>query len=352
MLQEARSRTLLLARVLDGERLLGPKLGIVNPPLWEIGHVGWFQEYWCLRHRSDGTFAASTLAGADGLYNSAAVPHAVRWDLPLPDFDATLAYLQQVLERASASGPDFITLAGSGEPALYQELGTLIERIKAATSVPVALLTNGALLIDPEVRRAATLADLVMPSLDAGEESTFQFVNRPVEGFSLEQITEGLVLFRDVYRGPLWLEVMILRGVTDQPREVRAIAERARRIRPDRIQLNTPIRPSSRDFVFPVRLEQLEALCSCFEPKAQVIAPAPTPRKSLILVPEVSGPILEMLRRRSCTVEDICTGLGTSAPATLKVLEALLNAGAVQGVWRSGCYFFKVVRGERVGDGP
>ncbi|MFN7086187.1 MAG: selenoneine synthase SenA [Burkholderiales bacterium] len=111
MLRDARLRTLALTHDLDGERLLGPRLGIVNPPLWEVGHVGWFQEYWCLRYRGDGTFAASIRAGADDLYNSATVPHAVRWDLPLPDFDATLAYLQQVLEcveeridREGASG--------------------------------------------------------------------------------------------------------------------------------------------------------------------------------------------------------------------------------------------------------
>jgi iron(II)-dependent oxidoreductase len=100
MLLEARARTLQLSRDLRSEQLLGPRLTIVNPPLWEIGHVGWFQEYWCLRHPGDGGLPGpSVLANADNLYNSATVPHAARWDLPLPGFDATLAYLQQVLGR-------------------------------------------------------------------------------------------------------------------------------------------------------------------------------------------------------------------------------------------------------------
>lgn len=99
MLQEARARTLTLSRDLGGERLLGPRLGIVNPPLWEIGHLGWFQEHWCLRYRENGELKASMLANADELYNSATVPHATRWDLPLPDIDATLTYLEQVLDR-------------------------------------------------------------------------------------------------------------------------------------------------------------------------------------------------------------------------------------------------------------
>ena len=86
----------------DGERLLGPKLAIVNPPLWEIGHVGWFQEYWCLRRRADGTFADSMLPGADALYDSSSVAHGTRWGLPLPDLKATRAYLANVLERVLA----------------------------------------------------------------------------------------------------------------------------------------------------------------------------------------------------------------------------------------------------------
>ena len=84
---------------LDGARLLGPKLAIVNPPLWEIGHVGWFQERWCLRSRDDGSLGESMLPGADRLYDSSAVAHDTRWDLPLPPLRATMAYLAAVLDK-------------------------------------------------------------------------------------------------------------------------------------------------------------------------------------------------------------------------------------------------------------
>jgi gamma-glutamyl hercynylcysteine S-oxide synthase len=83
---------------LEGPRLLGPKLAIVNPPLWEIGHVSWFQERWCLRQREDGSLGDSILPGADALYDSSKVAHDTRWDLPLPDLDATRAYGARVLE--------------------------------------------------------------------------------------------------------------------------------------------------------------------------------------------------------------------------------------------------------------
>jgi len=98
-LLDARARALRVTAGLEGERLLGPKLAIVNPPLWEIGHLSWFQERWCLRWRADGTLADSILPGADALYDSSAVAHDTRWDLPLPDLNATRAYGDQVLER-------------------------------------------------------------------------------------------------------------------------------------------------------------------------------------------------------------------------------------------------------------
>lgn len=99
----ARARTRAVADDLGGEREFGPMLAIVNPPRWEIGHVGWFQEYWCLRRAGKGRYAAertaSILPNADALYNSATVAHDARWHLPLPDFAATLRYRDEVLER-------------------------------------------------------------------------------------------------------------------------------------------------------------------------------------------------------------------------------------------------------------
>jgi iron(II)-dependent oxidoreductase len=88
-----------ITAALDGDRLLGPKLAIVNPPLWEIGHVGWFQEHWCLRWREDGTRGDSVLPGADALYDSSKVAHDTRWDLPLPSLKDTRSYLSEVLQR-------------------------------------------------------------------------------------------------------------------------------------------------------------------------------------------------------------------------------------------------------------
>src|SRR5947209_3019505 len=94
--RDARERTIELVADLTDEQLMGPKLAVVNPFLWEIGHVAWFQEKWVLRHAAGQPPAR---ADADALYDSAAVPHDARWDLPLPGRDETLRYLRGVRER-------------------------------------------------------------------------------------------------------------------------------------------------------------------------------------------------------------------------------------------------------------
>ena len=112
---EQRQSTLLALESLSGERWLGPQLPIVNPPLWELGHVGWFHERWCLRHRADNEPADSIQPNADRLYDSTPVEHNTRWGLPLLPPDETLAYLESVLnlslERLDALADD--------DPALY-----------------------------------------------------------------------------------------------------------------------------------------------------------------------------------------------------------------------------------------
>lgn len=95
-LREARERTLELVADLTDEQLMGPRLRIVNPLRWEIGHVAWFQEYWILRHVGG---LRPILFDGDNLYDSARVAHDTRWDLPLPSRDETLAYMGQVLDR-------------------------------------------------------------------------------------------------------------------------------------------------------------------------------------------------------------------------------------------------------------
>ena len=148
----------------------------------------------------------------------------------------------QLPERLT-SQPDYITLSGSGEPTLYSRVGELIARIKTLTDVPVAVLTNGSLLWQEALRGQLFQADLVVPSLDAGSEAMFQAVNRPHEQISFGQMVDGLVAFRQEFKGAYWLEVMVVGGYTATVEEIGKLAVCVDRIRPDRVQLNTVTRP-------------------------------------------------------------------------------------------------------------
>jgi iron(II)-dependent oxidoreductase len=102
-LRETRARTLELVSDLSEEQLIGPRLQIVNPLRWEIGHLAWFQEFWVLRHLGS---QPPILKQGDELYDSARVAHDTRWDLPLLERDKTLAYMERVLERVIDQASD------------------------------------------------------------------------------------------------------------------------------------------------------------------------------------------------------------------------------------------------------
>ncbi len=255
--------------------------------------------------------------------------------------------LPQIEEKLRAGvRPDYITMGGSGEPTLNSALGDIIAGVKKITDVPVALLTNGALLSDPNVRAACAKADVVLPDLDAGDEQTFRAINRPVDGLRLENIVEGLEAFRKEFLGQMWLEVFLVAGINDSDAQVKDIARLAKRFRPDKIQLNTAVRPPAVDSVRKVSKERLEQVSAFFTPRAEVIADFSRPAER-----ELSGDeerhraaeedVLNMLRRRPCTVRDIAGGLGISEELAAVAVERLAQQGGAHAVMRGGdTYYF------------
>jgi wyosine [tRNA(Phe)-imidazoG37] synthetase (radical SAM superfamily) len=144
-----------------------------------------------------------------------------------------------------AQGLEYITLSGSGEPTLNAKFGELISEIKKITPLKVALLTNASLLFDPQVRRQVWQADLIVPSLDAVTQELFVKVDRPHPSINIEDIINGLVALRREFRGKIWLEVMLVKGVNDDIRHIRKLKEVIERINPDKIQLNSPVRTTA-----------------------------------------------------------------------------------------------------------
>lgn len=247
------------------------------------------------------------------------------------------------LESRLSAGPtpDYIGLAGSGEPTLNSRIGELIARIKGMTEVPVAVLTNGSLLWMPEVRDALMEADLVLPSLDAGDGHLFGFVNRPHPGIGFQAMAEGLAEFIARFPRAVWLEVFLLAGVTGIDSEVRKIAALAERIGAKRVQLNTVSRPPCEEFAYAVPAAQMKAFASLFRPPAEVICPAEAATTTEDTRTATDGEILALLRRRPCTAQSVATGLGLHVADAVKRLQALTEQGLVAPTHRNGAVHYR-----------
>jgi len=226
------------------------------------------------------------------------------------------------LKEKLASSPDYITLSGSGEPTLFSRVDELIDRIKAMTDVPVAVLTNGSLLWQEDIRRQLINADLVIPSLDAGDEAMFRLVNRPHEKISFEQMLDGLIDFRRDFRGEYWLEVFVLGAHTAVPGEFAKVAKCVDRIRPDRVQLNTVTRPPAESFAIGISRERLTELARMFNPPAEVIADFRDVH-GLAEFAASREDVLDLLRRRPCSIDDIAGGLDMHRNEVIKYIEEL-----------------------------
>lgn len=138
---------------------------------------------------------------------------------------------------------DYITFVGSGEPTLYKDLEELILKAKTFSNKPICVITNGALLHNEEVIKALLLSDIVLPSLDAGDERSFIKINRPHPDIDFESVIQGFIDFRSLFKGKFWIEIMIMKAINDSKKELLKIKEKIDLIKPDKIDINIPIRP-------------------------------------------------------------------------------------------------------------
>lgn len=224
--------------------------------------------------------------------------------------------------------PDVITLAGSGDPTLYRPLGGLIDGLHGLCDIPVVLLCNGALLFDPRVAEAAMKADVLAPSLDAGDAHTFLKINRPHPSISFADMLRGLQETCERHPGKVRLEVVLVADLNDSDESIQRIAGQLGPIRADSIDINTPVRPVPHGKAAPCDPDRLEVAARAFGPKARVIADYPKaagPR-----TPGAERRVLEILSRRPCTADDIRAALGLHPHEVIKILEQAVESGKVK----------------------
>lgn len=251
------------------------------------------------------------------------------------------AVLDELKAKLSAGlEADFITISGSGEPTLNSRLGEIIDGIKELTCIPVAILTNGTLLYRPDVRADCSKADVVVPSLDAGDELTFRKINRPHSDISLEKLVSGLCAFRKEFAGRMWLEVFLIEQVNTSPDQIAKIRELIERIGPDKVQLNTAVRPTAEPDVRRLDSRQLRQIAEQIGNNCEVVAVFSAKRHEKN-IQRTAQNVLSMLKRRPCTLNDICSGLGLSRNEALKYITHLQETGEIRSSPKNGATFFK-----------
>jgi len=249
-----------------------------------------------------------------------------------------LAQIQKKID--SGEKIDFITFSGSGEPTLNLALGKIIKEIKKMTRIPVAVLTNSTLLTRKSVRKALLASDLVIPSLDAASQDIFLKVNRPHHSLKIKEITESIAEFKKDFKGEIWVEIMLVRGVNDSPSHLKKLKELIKKIDPHKTQLNTVIRPPCEKYAFPLTLKEMEEVRNILGQSCEIIGTFRIGEQKPSFK-DLEGEIITMLKRRPMTLEDISISLGWERDKVLKSLLQLIRKGEIRKVIHKNTSYYE-----------
>ncbi|MDO9576623.1 MAG: radical SAM protein [Candidatus Cloacimonadales bacterium] len=232
------------------------------------------------------------------------------------------------LDHFLAGNPelDYITFSGAGEPTLNIGIEEIISHIKENyPQYKLALLTNSTLLSDEKVREEIKDIDLLLPSLDAVSDDVFRKINNPVTSLKSQDIIDGLIEFKKIFKGEIWLEIFIVPGMNDTKEELKLFKKVLKQIRPERIQLNTLDRPGTKEWVVPSTRENLKRIAKKLHPlPVEIIAKFKSRRGIASYSDDVESRILETIRRRPCTTQDLADMLGLHLNEINKYLSELI----------------------------
>ena len=243
--------------------------------------------------------------------------------------DSFMEELKNFLQREREI--DYITFSGSGEPTLNNKIGELIKKIKEITNISVVVLTNSSLLWKEDVRKDLKNADIVVPSMDAVSEEVFNKINRPVEGLTIEKVLEGLKQFSHEFDGKIFLEIMLVKGVNNNEKEIELMRNVISGLRVDKIQLNTVVRPPAEKYSVPLSENELEDLKNRLDVglPIEIIAHFSAAKKKIYNV-EIEKEVLNLLKRRPCKLEEMAVSLGINRNELLKYLVELQNKNVIK----------------------
>ncbi|HEY5653924.1 MAG TPA: radical SAM protein [Pontiella sp.] len=242
--------------------------------------------------------------------------------------------------RVSGGVADHITLAGSGEPTLHSRFGDVFRWVKDHTDIASVLLTNGTLLHLSEVRTEAALADKVKVTLSAWDEASFRQIHRPAQGVTFQQLVDGERAFRSEYPGELSVEVFIVEGVNSAADDVRRMAAVVHSINPDRIDINTAVRPPAESSVRPSSKEDLQQLAELFGPKAVVTASFKNQGVTALDLSE--DLLLGLIRRHPSSCSQLAKEYGQPEEVVARMLEKMKASDLLLSELRGGDLYYLI----------
>ena len=240
--------------------------------------------------------------------------------------------------------PDYITFSGSGEPTLNSRIGDVLQFIKQnKPKIPIAILTNGTLLCDPEVREEIKQADVVLPSLDAATSPIFNKINRPAPKIDLNKCIQGLIDFRKEFSGKIWLEIFILPDYNFKKTELEKLEQTITKINPDSIQLNSLDRPGTVGNLHSATRKELEKIKNLWNFKNMEIISAAKQRKNIKSYrSDAETAIFETISRRPCTIEDLMEILGLHISEINKYLDVLEEENKIETIQQQRGIFYQI----------
>lgn len=258
--------------------------------------------------------------------------YALRRDL-VTQLEKTLAHLQYENLRC-------LVVSGQGEPTLHAGAGWMIRQFKQVSDLPLVLVTNGALLAQEEVRQEISEADAVMPSLDAGTAEIYRRTNRPWPNLDFDHMLEGLIKFRSIYKGQLWIKIMLVKGLNDSYANLMSLANILQDVKPDQIHLLTPDNHPSQEWVQPPENEAVMRALALLGKVCPVIHPEGG--KFLIMEGDsLEACIISLLNHYPMRDEDLALALRRwTGKEIQRALTLLLTNQKIQLIQRFGCRFW------------
>lgn len=226
---------------------------------------------------------------------------------------------------------DYLTLSGSGEPTLNSDMGDIVDSLKREFHIPVAVLTNGSLLYQPEVREALLSADVVMPTLAADSSRLFRTVHRPHPDLTFDNVLQGIMKFGLEFKNHLWLEVFLLEGINADDKTVESLVSLVDSIAPEKVHVNTVDRPAAETYARAVEPDRLSLLIQKFGSATEAISDFKRNSSRKMSSNDTTvNEVLALLQRRPCTAADISESLMLHRVETLKVLTKLHHDGILE----------------------